>query len=76
MIERVFVNRKFTFVNQKMKKFEKAKRNMFERKYENLNGIRVYACTGIVLMRVLRDGYLELSGIVFERFIPSFINEY
>lgn len=43
-------------------------------RYENLNGIRAYACIGIVLMHVLANGSFDLPGFVFEKLIPSFTN--
>ena len=42
--------------------------------YENFDGIRAYACVGIVCMHVLKNGNFGLSGFVFERLIPSFTN--
>ena len=47
---------------------------MAKERYENLVGIRAYACIGIVLMHVLANGNFGLTGFVFERFIPSFTN--
>lgn len=47
---------------------------MTEERYENLNGIRAYSCMGIVMMHVLGNGNFVLSGLVFERLIPSFTN--
>lgn len=49
------------------------KRKMKER-YDNLDGLRAYACIGIVLMHVLLNGGFGLTGIVFERIVPSFTN--
>ncbi len=43
-------------------------------RYENLDGLRVFACVGIVLMHVLGNGDFGLRGFVFERLIPSFTN--
>ena len=45
---------------------------MSETRYENLDGIRAYACVGIILMHVLVNSKLGLSGFIFERVIPSF----
>lgn len=43
-------------------------------RYENLDGIRAYACIGIVLMHVLANANLGMTGFVFEKLIPSFTN--
>ena len=40
--------------------------------YEKLDGIRAYACLGIVLMHVLLNGDFGISGFIFEKFIPFF----
>lgn len=50
---------------------------MNRERYENLNGIRAYACIGIVLMHVLANGYSSnsaMTGYIFEKIIPSFTN--
>jgi len=47
---------------------------MKQERYENLDGIRVYACIGIVLMHVLANGNFGLAGVLFEKIIPSFTN--
>lgn len=47
---------------------------MVKERYENLDGMRVYACIGIVLMHVLANGNFSLSGFLFESFIPSLTN--
>ncbi len=47
---------------------------MAKERYENLDGIRAYACVGIVLMHVLANGNFGLTGFVFEKLIPSFTN--
>lgn len=47
---------------------------MTKERYENLDGIRAYACIGIVLMHVLANGNFGLTGFMFERLIPSFTN--
>ncbi len=47
---------------------------MAQERYENFDGIRAYACIGIVLMHVLANGNFGLTGFVFEKFIPSFTN--
>lgn len=47
---------------------------MAKERYENLGGVRAYACIGIVLMHVLANGNFGLSGFVFARLIPSFTN--
>lgn len=45
---------------------------MNNKKYENLDGMRAYACLAIVLMHVMGNGYMDLSGFVFEKVIHSF----
>ena len=45
---------------------------MAQERYENLVGIRAYACIGIVLMHVLANGGFGLTGFMFEKLIPSF----
>ncbi len=45
---------------------------MNKTRYENLDGIRAYACIGIILMHVLSNMNLSLTGFVYERLIPSF----
>ena len=47
---------------------------MDKERYENLDGIRAYACIGIVLMHVIANGNFGLSGFVFKKLIPSFTN--
>lgn len=47
---------------------------MSNERYENLEGIRGYACIGIVLMHVLANGNFGLTGFLFEKLIPSFTN--
>ena len=44
---------------------------MDKERYENLDGLRAYACIGIVLMHVLSNLHLGLTGFVYESFIPS-----
>lgn len=39
-----------------------------------MDGIRAYACIGIVLMHILANGNFGLTGFVFDRLIPSFTN--
>ena len=45
---------------------------MNKERFENLIGIRAYACIGIVLMHILLNGYSSLEGILFTSIIPSF----
>lgn len=40
--------------------------------YEKLDGLRAYACLGIVFMHVLANGDFGLSSFLFEKFIPFF----
>ena len=47
---------------------------MKQKRYESLDGLRAYACMGIVLMHVLDNGKFGLNGFVFDTFIPSFTN--
>ena len=47
---------------------------MNKERYGNLDGMRAYACIGIVLRHVLANGYSNLRGFMFERFIPSLTN--
>lgn len=42
------------------------------KRYENLDGLRAYACIGIILMHVLSFGNFEISGFVYATIIPSF----
>lgn len=47
---------------------------MAKERYENIDGIRAYACIGIVLMHVLANGNFNLTGFIFEKFISSLGN--
>ena len=47
---------------------------MVKERYENLDGIRAYACIGIVLMHILANGNFKLTGFIFEKLIPSLGN--
>lgn len=47
---------------------------MENKRYENMDGLRAYACIGIVLMHVLDNGRFGMSGFVFDTFIFSFTN--
>lgn len=40
--------------------------------YEAINGLRAYAAIGIIMMHIKANGNYELSGIVFDKIIPSF----
>lgn len=41
--------------------------------YKNLDGLRAYACIGIISMHVLYNGYnSDFSGFIFQKLIPSF----
>ena len=48
--------------------------DLSKERYENLDGMRGYACIGIVLMHVLVNGDFGQSGFIFEKLIPSFTN--
>ena len=43
-------------------------------RYENLDGIRAYACIGIVMMHVKANGNFGISGFFYDRVIASFTN--
>lgn len=43
-------------------------------RYENLDGMRAYACIGIVLMHVRANGNYGLDGFIYDRLIASFTN--
>ncbi len=43
-------------------------------RYENLDGLRAFACIGIILMHVSANGKYGISGFVFDSIIPSFTN--
>jgi len=45
---------------------------MTKERYTNLDGLRAYACMGIILMHVNANGNFRLKGYLFERIIPSF----
>ena len=47
---------------------------MEDKRFGNLDGLRAYACIGIVLMHVLDNGKFELNGFLFEKLILSFTN--
>ena len=47
---------------------------MDNKRYKNLDGIRAYACIGIVLMHVMANGKFSMNGFVFDTFIFSFTN--
>lgn len=43
-------------------------------RYENLDGLRAYACIGIVLMHIKANGSFGISGFFYDRVITSFTN--
>ena len=43
-------------------------------RYENLDGIRAYACIGILLMHIGANGDFGIDGFLFDRVIASFTN--
>lgn len=47
---------------------------MKKERYDNLDGVRAYACIGIILMHVIANGSFGLKGFFFEKAIPSFTN--
>lgn len=44
------------------------------KRYKGIDGLKAYAILGITMMHVLSNGKYELSGFIFEKFIPSFTN--
>ena len=47
---------------------------MGKERYNNLDGIRAYACIGIVLMHVRANGNFRINGFLYDRVIASFTN--
>ena len=47
---------------------------MGKERYENLDGLRAYACIGIVMMHIRANGNFGISGFFFDRMIASFTN--
>ncbi len=45
-----------------------------KKRYEALDGLRAFACIGIVMMHVLANAKYNLSGFIFEKMIPSYAN--
>ncbi len=45
-----------------------------KKRYEALDGLRSFACVGIVMMHVLANAKYSLSGFLFEKMIPSYTN--
>ena len=45
---------------------------MKNRRYDSISGLRSFSAIGIVLMHVLTNGNYRVSGILFDRLIPSF----
>ena len=43
-------------------------------RYENLDGLRAYACIGIVMMHIRANGNFGISGFFYDRMIASFTN--
>lgn len=43
-------------------------------RYENLDGLRAYACIGIVLMHIRANGNFRISGFLFDKVIALFGN--
>lgn len=43
-------------------------------RYENLDGLRAYACIGIVLMHIKANGNFGIRGFFYDRVISSFTN--
>ena len=47
---------------------------MGKERYENLDGLRAYACIGIVMMHIRANGNFGISGFFYDRMIASFTN--
>ena len=47
---------------------------MGKERYENLDGLRAYACIGIVMMHIRANGNFGISGFFYDRMITSFTN--
>lgn len=47
---------------------------MQKQHYRGIDGLRMIACIGIVMMHVLGNGNYQLTGYVFENLIPTFTN--
>lgn len=47
---------------------------VLKQKYDGIDGIRAFACIGIVMMHVLSNGKYQVDGFVFDTLIPSFTN--
>ena len=47
---------------------------MGNERYENLDGIRAYACIGIVMMHIRANGNFGIGGFFYNRMIASFTN--
>lgn len=45
-----------------------------KQRYENLDGLRAYACIGIVLMHIRANGNFRISGFLFDKVIALFGN--
>ena len=44
------------------------------KRYDAIDGLRTLACMGIVSMHMLASGRYNVSGFVFDKFIPSLTN--
>lgn len=47
---------------------------MTQERYDNLNGIRTYACIGIIIMHIRANGAFGISGFAYDVIINSFTN--
>lgn len=47
---------------------------MSKERYENLDGMRAYACIGILMMHIRANGRFGISGFIYDRVITSFTN--
>ena len=47
---------------------------MGKERYDNLDGLRTYACIGIVMMHIRSNGHFGISGFFYDQVITSFTN--
>lgn len=47
---------------------------MERKRYQAIDGLRIAACTGIVMMHIKANNAYQLSGFIFAKLIPSFTN--
>lgn len=49
---------------------------MEKKRYDGIDGLRIIACVGIVMMHVRANNSYDISGFVYDRLIGSFTNFY